>query len=236
MTWTDEAHQIEGMTQRHFTLDGANGPVPGVSWSPIDGPADRLLLLGHGGTLHKKVEYIQLVAQYAVTKGFQAVAIDGPGHGERAFPDIEQDDDWFVNTWHRGGGTDGIVADWEATVTFMEQEHSPRPTAWWGLSMGTMMGLPVVVNDRRISVSVLGLMGGWGPNADDLTRLAPKLDRPLRFLLQWDDEVVPRAQCLDLFDKIGSERKTLHANPGLHANVPEVEVVSSIDYLDQYLK
>jgi hypothetical protein len=79
-------------------------------------------------------------------------------------------------------------------------------------------------------------MGHWGPNGDDLIAAAPSLTVPLRFLLQWDDEVVPREKCLQLFDLLGSERKTLHANPGAHSAVPVNEVVSSVGYLNKYVK
>ena len=103
--------------------------------------------------------------------------------------------------------------------------------------MGTMMGLPVCAADERVAVAVLGLMGFWGPNKQDLIRLAPELSIPLQFLVQWDDEVVPRDRCLELFDALGSERKTLHANPGLHSSVPTFEVQSSVQYLaDQLAK
>lgn len=101
--------------------------------------------------------------------------------------------------------------------------------------MGTMMGLPLCVADERIAVAVLGLMGHWGPNKADLIELAPQLSIPVRFLVQWDDEVVPRDQCLELFDALGSERKTLHANPGIHRNVPTFEVKSAVAYLAEQL-
>ena len=101
--------------------------------------------------------------------------------------------------------------------------------------MGTMMGLPVCVEEPRIKVAVLGLMGAWGPNAEELKEAAPKLTIPTRFLTQWDDEVVPRDACLELFDSLGSKRKTLHANPGAHAAVPQFEIAASVGFLAQNL-
>ena len=55
------------------------------------------------------------------------------------------------------------------------------------------------------------------------------------FLVQWDDEIVPRAAALELFGLLGSAKKTLHANPGPHIAVPAFEVASSVDYLDHHL-
>jgi fermentation-respiration switch protein FrsA (DUF1100 family) len=63
---------------------------------------------------------------------------------------------------------------------------------------------------------------------------APKLSCPVRFLVQWDDELVPRETALKLLDMLGSKRKTLIANPGIHQNMPIPELESSIGYLDRY--
>ncbi len=101
--------------------------------------------------------------------------------------------------------------------------------------MGTMMGLPVAASDPRIKVALLGLMGSWGPDADLLVEMAPQVSCPVRFLVQWDDEVVPRNACLELYDKLGSKKKTLHANPGPHSSVPQFESVASVDYLDRFV-
>jgi hypothetical protein len=38
----------------------------------------------------------------------------------------------------------------------------------------------------------------------------------VKFLVQWDDEQVPRAHNLALFEALASAEKTLHANPGKH--------------------
>ena len=195
--------------ERGFMLEVDDRTVPGVYWTPTEGAADRLVLLGHGGTTHKKADYIEDVAVGLVGAGMAAMAIDGPGHGDRSIDVPESDPDRFEKLWDGGGGTDGVVADWAAALDFVEAEEGARPTGWWGLSMGTMMGLPVAATDRRIQVAVLGLMGTWGPNGDDLANLAADVTCPLRFLVQWDDEIVPRDSCLDLFGALGSTRKTL---------------------------
>tara|TARA_Y100000758_G_scaffold138291_1_gene97833 strand:- start:3660 stop:4370 length:711 start_codon:yes stop_codon:yes gene_type:complete len=236
MTWRSDEVSNEGITEREFDLTVNGQNVPGVYWRPNSGEANRIALLGHGGSTHKKVEYIQLVARLLAQRGIAAMAIDGPGHGERASGIEVQSAEGFSDIWNAGGGTEGIVADWHAALDFIESEEGVRPACWWGLSMGTMMGLPVTASDSRIRVALLGLMGTWGPNGDDLKRLAPNVLCPVRFLVQWDDEIVPRNTCLELYDALGSEKKTLHANPGIHTAVPQAEISGSVEYLDRYLK
>lgn len=236
MSWNDKNETQAGIVERGFDLVIAGNSVPGVYWAPADAPSDRLVLLGHGGTAHKKVEYIMLIARLLAAKGIASIAIDAPGHGDRADPTASDLNlDAFVNAWNAGGGTEAVVAEWKATLDFIEEDVGARPTGWWGLSMGTMMGLPFSAADERIRVALLGLMGTEGPNAKDLERLAPKVTCPVSFLLQWDDELIPRQSCLDLFDALGSEKKTLHANPGRHQAVPQFELEASVDYLDRTL-
>ena len=236
MSWNDKVGKIDGVEERGFDLAVGGHSVPGVYWSPVDRPSERLVLLGHGGTAHKKIEYIAELAAMFASKGIASVAIDAPGHGERAAGELSRDVDAFVERWHQGGGTDAVLTDWRESLDFIESEAGVRPTGWWGLSMGTMMGLPFAATDDRIRVALLGLMGTEGPNAEDLRRLAPKLTCPVRFLLQWDDEIVSRQSCLDLFDALGSAKKTLHANPGRHQAVPRFETVASVEYIDRYLR
>ncbi|MCH2336069.1 MAG: lysophospholipase [Pseudomonadales bacterium] len=236
MAWRSDEVSIEKITERAFDLTVNGQNVPGVYWRPKSGNANRIALLGHGGSTHKKVEYVQLVATLLAQRGIASMAIDGPGHGERASGSEVRSTEGFSDIWNAGGGTQGIVADWHAALNFIEAEEGVRPACWWGLSMGTMMGLPVTASDTRIRVALLGLMGIWGPNGDDLKRLAPEVLCPVRFLVQWDDEIVPREACLELYDALGSEKKTLHANPGIHTAVPQTEIAGSVEYLDRYLK
>ena len=98
---------------------------------------------------------------------------------------------------------------------------------FWGMSMGAAIGIPLVAAEPRIRTAVFGLVGA----SPHLTRAAPQVTVPLRFLLQWDDQLVTRDSGLTLFDTFGSRQKTLHANPGGHGEVPESEMDSSVRFL-----
>ena len=235
MSWNEGATTNGGVVERGFVLQVSGHEVPGVYWSP-EGGADRLVLLGHGGTTHKKVDYIVDMASRLAAVGMASMAIDGPGHGDRASTDLAADPNAFAKAWRGEGGTETVLADWSGALDFIESEEGARPTGWWGLSMGTMMGLPVTATDPRIRVALLGLMGTWGPNAEELRALAPKVSCPVRFLVQWDDEIVPCDACLELFGLLGTKKKTLHANPGKHQAVPAFEIAGSVDYLERHLK
>jgi fermentation-respiration switch protein FrsA (DUF1100 family) len=57
----------------------------------------------------------------------------------------------------------------------------------------------------------------------------------VEFLVQWDDERVPREQSLALFDALGSADKTLHASPGKHGDLPRSEADSSLRFFALHL-
>jgi pimeloyl-ACP methyl ester carboxylesterase len=234
--WTNELTNVGALAERDFTLNVDARSVPGVVWQPDDVTAGApLVLLGHGGTTHKRAEYVVAVAQMLGERGVVSMAIDGPGHGDRNPRGSALDNATFAEAWEAGGGTDAIVADWRAALDFVSGTLGTGPVGYWGLSMGTMMGLPLIAAEPRITVALLGLMGGWGPNGKRLLADAPKITIPLRFLVQWDDELIPREKCLDLFGALGARRKTLHANPGTHAAVPQFEIRDSADYLARNL-
>ena len=49
---------------------------------------------------------------------------------------------------------------------------------------------------------------------------ARAIEVPVLFLMQLEDELFDRASCLALFDALATEDKRLHANAGLHPEVP----------------
>lgn len=235
MSFTTDPTPFGHVLERDFVVQTDGLPVSGVHREPVDGPADRLVLLGHGGTVDKRTEYVMQISQLLAERGIASMAIDGPGHGDRATFEFTGRSVEFEQAWTLGGGTPSVLSDWRVALDFIEAECGARPTGWWGLSMGTMMGLPVAVADDRIACAVFGLMGVEGINEAELRLAAPRLSCPVQFLVQWDDEVVSRDSCLELFDLLGSEKKTLHANPGVHVAVPTFEFSGTVDFLDRTL-
>ena len=70
---------------------------------------------------------------------------------------------------------------------------------------------------------------------ETLAGAAARVTIPVQFLLQWDDEQIPRESGLALFDAFASREKSLHANPGRHADVPMFEVESSLRFFGRHL-
>lgn len=96
--------------------------------------------------------------------------------------------------------------------------------------MGCGLGVPFVAAEQRVRAAVLGLGGALAS-----TEAAAGITVPVEFLLQWDDERVPRAQSLALFDAVASAEKTLHANPGEHGEIPAFELDSTIRFFARHL-
>src|ERR1700733_4718019 len=84
MEFTDE-RSAEGVTRRSFELSVDGQTVPAVIWSPEAAKGPRpLVLMGHGGSQHKKTAGIVARARtYARKFGYATLAIDAPGHGDR---------------------------------------------------------------------------------------------------------------------------------------------------------
>jgi hypothetical protein len=104
------------------------------------------------------------------------------------------------------------------------------PIGYWGLALGTAIGVRLVAAESRISAAVFGVIG-----AATLIEVARAVTVPVEFLLQWDDELVERESGLALFDAFGSSEKTLHANPGGHVDVPRFELDSSARFFARHL-
>jgi dienelactone hydrolase len=233
---------VDGVSEHLFTLDD----VPGVLWAPAGASGPRpLVLLGHGGGQHKKFPGVVARARRYVTScGFAVAAIDAPGHGDR--PRTEQDERSmaFIREGVAAGEPVGpylardnaaratrAVPEWRATLDALQELGvAGGPVGYLGLSMGSAIGIPLAAAEPRITAAVFGLAGH-----EALAEAAAGVRIPVEFLLQWDDEMVPRDAGLALFDAFASPEKTLHANPGPHRGVPGFEVASSERFFTRHL-
>ena len=114
------------------------------------------------------------------------------------------------------------VEDWRIVLDAVEQLHEAGagPTGWWGVSMGTSIGLPFVATVPCITCAVLGLASTVPhPGHDEYLGWARQLTVPLLFLCQRDDGGHPIDNALELFDLFGSEHQTMHLNPGPHVGI-----------------
>ena len=233
----------DGVTERLFDLTVAGEVVPAVLWTPEAAEGSRpILLMGHGGSQHKTMPRLAASAKrYAKVFGYAVAAIDAPDHGARVAPeDAERIAEQARKRFVAGAALSGdtirtmmesavrVKAEWQATLdavqslSFVGADH---PVGYSGLSLGAHLGIPFVSADRRISAAVLGLAGLAG-DAPLLAQYVRDMAAPVTFVVQWDDELVPRAASLALFDAIGSTEKTLHANRGGHLEVPPYERAS----------
>ncbi|WP_333772754.1 dienelactone hydrolase family protein [Streptomyces sp. IBSBF 3136] len=233
----------DGVREQLFILDG----LPGVLWTP-DGAAGArsLILMGHGGGRHKKDADVVTRARRFVTEcGFAVVAVDVPGHGDRPIDD-ELDRIATENQARVAAGAElapliagfqalvarRTVPEWQGVLDAVQRlDHvGARPVGYWGVSLGCGLGVPFVAAEPRVRAAVLGL-GGASASAE----VAARITVPVEFLLQWDDERVPREQGLALFDALASTEKTLHANPGGHGELPAFEVDSTVRFFARHL-
>lgn len=232
-----------GVREQLFTL----GEIPGVLWTPDGGVGARpLILMGHGGGQHKKAPGIVVRARRFVAEcGFAVAAVDVIGHGDR--PKDEEFD--RIATEHQArtdAGEDlaALIADFQALVAgqtvvewravldaVQELDHvGAGPVGYWGLSLGCGLGVPFVAAESRVRAAVLGLGGAVAS-----VETAARITVPVEFLVQWDDERVPPAESLALFDAFASAEKTLHANPGKHGDIPAFEMDSTVRFFARHL-
>ncbi|WP_413114851.1 dienelactone hydrolase family protein [Streptomyces sp. CY1] len=233
----------DGVREQLFTL----GEIPGVLWTPEAAAGTRpLILMGHGGGQHKKApDILTRARRYVAECGFAVVAVDVPGHGDR--PVVEEYDRIATENQARVAageelapliaGFQALVArqtvpEWRAVLDAVQRlEHvGAGPVGYWGVSLGCGLGVPFVAAEPRVRAAVLGL-GGALASAGDAARITV----PVEFLVQWDDERVPRAESLALFDALASAEKTLHANPGRHGDVPAFELDSALRFFARHL-
>lgn len=240
----------DGVLERDFTV----GEVTGALWSPAPGATgaaslDRapLVLLGHGGGNHRKSPAMAGRARLLVKGcGFHVAAIDAPGHGGRPLTAHDEREIAVMQQAMAAGEPVGpivvryndhlaerAVPEWRAVLDALQELPeigAEGPVGYFGLNMGTAIGVPLTAAEPRITAAVFGLH--W---PDRLAATAKEITVPIEFVLQWDDEHIPRESGLALFDAFASREKTLHVNAGRHKELPRFEAESAVRFFARHL-
>ena len=92
MDW-GEIQTAKGVTERDFSVPCNGRTVPGVLWTPEHAEAPTpLVLIGHGGSGHKREDHlVSLARRFVRHNAIAAATIDGPVHGDRKPEGAERD-------------------------------------------------------------------------------------------------------------------------------------------------
>ena len=237
---------MSGVVEVAFTIGVDGRTVPGVAWIPPDPPSPcPVVLIGHGGTFggtgHKRAEgQVRLAELLAERHGVAAAAIDMPGAGDRPEAAAEAKrregmsiEDALADLW-TATSINETIADWKGAIAHVQREVGlgDAPLGYWGLSGGTMFGLPLVANEPRIRVAVLGLNGA----VPMMMQHAPNVQCRVLYIHNLDDEFGPTETGLMLFRAIGSADKRFHAFPGGHGTIPLDEIEYCACFLAEALR
>ena len=244
MQWTEDTVNAEGVCARRFAIERGGQAIPGVLWQPATQSGPRpLVLMGHGGSGHKRNGRMTMLGRmFAGEYGWCTAAIDGPVHGDRG-PVTEANHPLYRQMWQRPDVVKDMIDDWRTTLDALGSLEyvDVNRVGYWGVSMGTMFGLPYVASDERVRVAVLGKAGMRGTSVErsgidaHFRRYAPQLRIPVLFTMQWDDERFERSGQLELFDQLGCKDKRLHAYPGLHVDNGPGAFAAQAIFLKGYL-
>ena len=248
--WINMNESTVDIAERTFQIERPGGIVPGVAWLPQEhAKSCPLVLLGHGGSGHKKNERNVLLGKwFASTVEIAAVAIDGPFHGDRVgSPLTPVQYQRKIEIEGMDAVATRMVSDWQATVAAINTLDFVDTTrlGYFGLSMGTRFGLPLCAAvGAALRCAVFGKFGlshapGFYEGSDMTQQIrisASQIVAPTLFHLQWDDELFPREGQLELFDTLGSREKQLIAYAGAHGQTNPTAATRWTEFMARHLR
>ena len=232
-----------GVTTRELVL----GDVTATLWAPERAaPGTPVVLLGHGGGQHRHHPAMSGRARLLADVGFRALALDVSGHGPRSRTPYDEEEVAALHVARTAGEPVGpiverynadlarrTVPEWRALLAGLlaVPQIGDAPVGYWGIALGTAIGVPLVAGEPLIQAAVFGLF--W---PSTLVGAARRITVPIEFDLQWDDEHIPRDGGLALFDAFASTEKSLHVNAGKHMEMPRFESASAVRFFERHLR
>jgi len=235
--WWDDKDS-RGTRTREFRITGeGNRDVTGAVWLPAKRNSDTLVCFGHGASGDRYQAPIPYLAGRFRNEGMAILSLDGPVHGLRQVG--EGGRTAFFPEFRRDDALTDMTRDWHLAIDAAKSlpEIGPGPIAYFGLSMGSIFGLPLVASRDDVVVATLGLVGVTSnfPHDDELLAAASKITCPVLFLMQLEDELFNRDGYLSVFDTIASVDKRLHGNPGLHPEIPAEEINFAFEFMRDHI-
>lgn len=233
----DDDPRTVDVATREFTVHADGRSVPAVLWVGAGPPRKRaLVLIGHGGSQHKTHPgVVELAERFVRRHGFAVAAIDGPIHGARRAAPLSgaEMQAEFLALWRKDDRIDAMVADWRAAIDALTRMDEVEPSAigWYGVSMGTAYGLPLIAAETRIQAAVLGMWGVDFVNSARLGVAARDVRCPVLFQQKWDDQLFTRDGQLALFERVGTVDKWLKIYPGAHVPVAGEQADDVVQFL-----
>lgn len=247
-SWDDERQFTAGIVERSFRIRRPAGTVPGTVWTPIgrSGPVP-LVLLGHGGSGHRRSDRVVSMVPGLARAGYATAAIDGPFHGERMeTPLTPAEYQAKISAEGIDNVLDRMAGDWVATRDLLVERGiaDPAGLAYFGLSMASRYGLAAAADlGPGLRCAVFGKFGtragpGLDPGLqapDRALRDAARITAPVLFHVQWDDEVFPRDGQFELFDAFPSPARELRAYAGGHRQTPEHAPAAWLAFIERHV-
>lgn len=241
-THTSAVHEID------LTVSTGASLVPAVVWRPRHQADPPVVLLGHGGGGHKRIDRHARVGTWLATHaGIASLSIDGPFHGDRRVPG-DGPLDYQARVAHEGAAAvhARMRTDWLDTLEAAVEAGwvDGRRVAYLGMSMGARYGLPVCAAlGHQLACAAIGKFGLTQNPPLPATLSAPEMiaaaarsiHAPVLQHIQWDDEIFPRAGQLELFELLASPDKQLRARPGTHGQDRSDDERAWIDHLTSHL-
>jgi dienelactone hydrolase len=244
---TSEEAGDGAVEQVNFVSHRGARDVPSVVWRPRDRSAVPVVLVGHGGSGHKRSERNMRLAARFARAGIASLAIDGPFHGDRAI-DGDGPLDYQERVVNEDARTvhDRMCQDWLGALAAAVDTGwvDGQKVAFFGLSMGARYGvLACAALSSRLRCAVLGKFGlsqtdklppGLAAN-DAIIAAAESIRAPILQHVQWHDEIFPLQGQLDLFDLYPSPDKQLRGRPGNHASDRPDDEIAWCEYVTTHL-